>query len=564
MKNGKIDEIVQGKILNIDNELPQNPNNTREKYLFVNDIDQIAHLKIMEHDIWYEGDGDEILNFYRGNINIRYMYEPFFQDNKRSYFWAISATETDFERIHVPLYRDIIDTLSSIVGLPKITHSEKNIQKQIDLIYKENHLDNMISQSVVPLTLNEGWGCFKIDWDLNVSEVPIIQYYRAENVDFTYKYKNRLTQVIYKDFYVKGGETFLLMETRSLENKNLKITKELYHLDSANNLTPCSEQEQKEKFPKLNMLEITIKDFPYLLSVPTIFYGDSSNIGYGRSIMNGKLDLCDALDQSVSMSGMACRVSTPKEYFNTEFLERDNEGLPKAPKTFQRQYVLYKGGKDGSGTPMNSEPVQTTQPNVDYNGYMEYAQELSLHIMQGTVSPATLGIDVAKKDNANAQREKEKITVFTRRTIIYVLSKCVVELMNQSLCVNEYLLAVLNKKGVVVDGKKEYVITQKKYDIHCEFEEFADASFENKATIYGNMLSVDAITPELYVEQLWKDNISEAQKKKEIDYIKEQKEKASGGIGEMFGDNQELDESETSKEGSEKDLKNESFNRNNG
>ena len=40
-----------------------------------------------------------------------------------------------------------------------------------------------------------------------------------------------------------------------------------------------------------------------------------------------------------------------------------------------------------------------------------------LQIMNGIISPATLGMDIAKKDNAEAQREKEKVTVFTRNKL---------------------------------------------------------------------------------------------------------------------------------------------------
>jgi hypothetical protein len=41
-----------------------------------------------------------------------------------------------------------------------------------------------------------------------------------------------------------------------------------------------------------------------------------------------------------------------------------------------------------------------------------------MQIINGVMSPATLGIDISKRDNAEAQREKEKVTIFTRNGII--------------------------------------------------------------------------------------------------------------------------------------------------
>ena len=55
--------------------------------------------------------------------------------------------------------------------------------------------------------------------------------------------------------------------------------------------------------------------------------------------------------------------------------------------------------------------------------------------LQGIISPSTLGIDVKKLDNAEAQREKEKATLYTRNAIVEALQEELPEVI--SFCIRE-------------------------------------------------------------------------------------------------------------------------------
>ena len=63
-----------------------------------------------------------------------------------------------------------------------------------------------------------------------------------------------------------------------------------------------------------------------------------------------------------------------------------------------------------------------------YNATYITALDLAL---QGLISPSTLGIDTKKLDNAEAQREKEKTTLYTRQQIIDALSDTLRELVSR-------------------------------------------------------------------------------------------------------------------------------------
>ena len=568
---------------NAGKKLAQNPDITNEKFLFVNNLNRVNDLKLMEYNIWYEGDSDMLLNFYKGNEAIRYNYEPFFDENKRSYFWSVSSTETDFKRTHSGMPRAIVDTLTNIIG-PAHIHTHEAIEDVLQEILKENNFENLLKQVIIPLTLVEGWGCLKIDWDLDASPYPIIQHYRARDVEFIYKYKTRLVGVIYKDYYNVKGENYVLLEQRTLHQGSLVIEKNMYHYQVGGNedIALLDNKTRTELFPDINFDTITVHNYNKLLSIPLIFFEDSSYVGYGRSIYCGKVDLFDDLDQALSIASISTRRATPKVYIDSEYLERDKDGFPMAPKEFDTKYVMYKGGKRGDGSQSNQDPVRTEQPRLDYEQLQMEAQSIAMHILEGVISPASMGIDVSKKDNADAQREKEKVTVFTREAIMGHLGKQLEEMAEELLDVNSYLVTVQEileaEDPIRAEMENAPGILVHDYDVHCDFDSFADTSFENKLTVLGNALSVDAISPELFVEKLYGNTLTDEQKKKEVDYILERKNPQDqmgdpmAGFGDEEGTVQEEEfpdddgniSNEESKDKSEADMTNLSYNRNNG
>ena len=71
-----------------------------------------------------------------------------------------------------------------------------------------------------------------------------------------------------------------------------------------------------------------------------------------------------------------------------------------------------------NGDGITDGTIQTTQPQLNFDQYSNDAQNKLGFILTGLLSQATMGIDIAKKDNADAQREKEKVTIMTRNNII--------------------------------------------------------------------------------------------------------------------------------------------------
>ena len=489
-----------------------------DRLILVNDKRKIVENKLQEYDVWYSGDSDEILNFYTVQTNIEYNYEPLYSRNKRGYFWSIASTENDIKRTHSGQPRNIVDTLVAIVSKPEVFVGIKDLainesNYTLQEVLEDNNFWDTFTFEQMPMTLVEGWGCYKIDWDLDVSNCPAIKYYRAKNVEFVYRNK-RMIGIIFKDYYTDGKfKNYLFTETRLIYKGNLLIYKELFRING-DDIQPVQEKEIN-KIPELQGIDLSsieIKNFKHFLAVPCIFYKDTvNNDGYGRSIFAGRIDLFDDLDQCLSQSSNTVRRSTAIEYFNTDFLERDKKsGLPKMPHAYDRKYTGFVGGKNSDGTQNTESPVQVTQPQLQFSEYSIEAQNILLQIISGLMSPATMGIDVAKKDNADAQREKEKITIFTRNVIIDAETRILKSLFNQILQAVQYI--------------KFGEITYDKYEISVKFSEFADDSFENKLTKLGEAYTKKTISTDMYLDKLYGDSLSSNDRAKEKKYLESEKQ----------------------------------------
>ena len=116
----------------------------------------------------------------------------------------------------------------------------------------------------------------------------------------------------------------------------------------------------------------------------------------------------------------AVRKSQPKTYIPSALADYNPQtGEPLRPDPFEDSYITVAQNMAEDG----KNQIVSVQPEINTEGYLSaYMTALDL-CMQGLISPSTLGIDVKKLDNAEAQREKEKATLYTRNRIVTVLQK---------------------------------------------------------------------------------------------------------------------------------------------
>ena len=148
--------------------------------------------------------------------------------------------------------------------------------------------------------------------------------------------------------------------------------------------------------------------------------------------------------------------------------------------------------------------IETQNGTIDCNSYMQtYITALDL-CLQGLISPSTLGIDTKKLDNAEAQREKEKTTLYTRQTIIYSLQECIQKLIDK-------VFKTMNTMQQTALEDTEAEVT---------FGEYANPSFESQIETVGKAKTQGVMSIESIVEELYGDSKTDEWKAEEVKRIK--------------------------------------------
>lgn len=479
--------------------LGQNPNNDR--FTFMGDAEKVIAKKVQENKIWYYGDSNELLNFYTAQDTYGNMENPIYNRNKFEYFWGISAEENHIKRVHSGVPNAIVTTITNIVGTPDISSKDENLNARIDKLTTKTNFKNLLNQKQIPMTLVCGWGAFKPIVDRNISDVPLLEWYDGDNVEFAVEH-GIVVGIIYKDYYTYKNKNYVFIETRRIVGGNSKIEYELYRYDKSNQVEKV-DLDEVPYFSKLSKDGLEIPNYKKVLGIPSIFFYDQNNTNYGRSIFMGKLDLFDDLDQDLSQASQTSRVSTPVEYFPVDLIERGKNGEARLPKVYNRQFIGSNSYPNGDGE--LSGEIKTSQPVLNFAQYNDKCMNTLNLILTGILSPATMGMNMAKDDTAMSQREKEKVSLMTRNNIIEREEKFVKETMSILLDLQEWM--------------ETGTITLQDYDISVKFDEFASPSFENVGASLIQLLTQGGLSPKRYVEKLYGDSLSDEEKQEEIDYI---------------------------------------------
>lgn len=428
----------------------------------------------VKNRIWYRGSSQEISELYSQ------------LDVPSTMFWKASSTAgMEIRKIHTGLPALIVNVLANIIvhdfdGVEISRDAEQDIW---DKIYEKNNGDELLKQCIKN-TLVVGDGAFKINFDKDVDEhYPIIEYRSGEYVDFVRK-RGRVTEVIFITEYISDQRRYTLKEHYGYGYVR-------YHLYTEN-----GSETSANAIPQTEWIsgDVTF-DNNIMLAVPCIYGSSPMFEGRGENIFDIKTDSFDALDEAWSQWLDALRAGRTKQYIPECLIPRDkNNGQPIRPNAFDNRFIAI--GDDMSERGMNK--VQTEQASIPHDSYLAtYITALDL-CLQGIISPSTLGIDVKKMDNAEAQREKEKTTLYTRGNLV------------------NFADGVINKLVVSVLACYHMWHKESFYpDMKCtvKFGEYANPSFEavvetvSKGKTAG-IMSIEACVEEMYgdsKEQSWKD-----------------------------------------------------------
>lgn len=454
-------------------------------------------LSAIRNRIWYRGDGNELEQMYQQS--------PEYVDKTK--FWASRCTSgLEMRKIHTGLPGLIVRTLNSIVVADMNDFDfESATQEELwEQIERENKFRKQFEKSLKEV-LFVGDGAYKITINTEVSQYPILEWYPGERIELIREY-GRLKEVVFKTPYKVGERQYILYEHYGYGY----IHNELYRGDTELSLTAVGIEAKDWNF-----------DESLMLAVPLQIYENTKYEGRGGSIFDGKLDSFDAFDEAWSQWMDALRAGRAKTYIPDCLVPHDPEtGQIIRPNPFDNRYFAANGDmREGQ-----KNVIETDQPAIPHDSYLaSYVTALDL-CLQGIISPSTLGIDMKKLDNAEAQREKEKATLYTRNAIIEALQEVLPDLV--SACINAY--HVLMKDPI------------EEVKVEIPFGEYANPSFESQVeTLAKARPGSPIMSVEAQVEELYGDSKDEDWKAEEVERLKNELGIAEGmepGINTALGD----------------------------
>jgi hypothetical protein len=428
-----------------------------------------------KNTIWYNGDSYELSQLFSQIPN----------DNKC--FWGAHETAgLEIRKMHTGLPKMLVNTLTNVTcsDLNDFEFKEDADAELWDRIADENSFNKLVKKSTNNV-LKIGDGAFKISFNSDISELPIIEFYSGENVEFIYN-KGRVKEIKFFTKYNKKEAKYTLEETYGYGY----IYYKLYKDDKEVGLDAIGETMG---------IENVIFDNKKILAVPYMIFESETYPGRGQSIFDGKNDAFDALDEVVSQWLDAIRSGRVKTYIPSSLIPRDmSTGAMLKPNAFDNKFIkIADSMSEGS-----DNKIVTEQPQIQVAAYEStYITNLDL-ALQGLISPSTIGIDVKKLDNAESQREKEKTTLYTRQIIIDTLSIVLKKLIQ-----------------ITFDAYNiQYQHPTKEIEVEVGFGEYANPSFEAVIETMSNPNTPMSI--EAKVEEIWGDSKTKEWKEEEVLRIK--------------------------------------------
>ena len=253
--------------------------------------------------------------------------------------------------------------------------------------------------------------------------------------------------------------------------------------------------------PETAIYEDTAFDGDYIMGVPLVFFTSNKWKGRGKALFEGKTDDLDALDEVISQWLDAVRKGRVNRYIPEDMVPRDpNTGQLIEPNEFDNDYIAIGAVKKEG----YSDKIEVVQPQISYEAYLNSYSAFMDLVLQGIISPATLGIDLKKTDNADSQREKEKITTHTRGTLVKVLCKVLPELVSK-------IMMTYDQMHEKAPGE---------YKVSVKFGEYAAPGFDAVVETVSKARTGGVMSIEKSIDEMYGDTLTEDEKAKEVKRIK--------------------------------------------
>lgn len=475
----------------------------------------------MRNRVWYRGDAGEIEQLFQALDGAGYA-------SGTARFWAKAPSNGEVRKAHSGLPAILVDTLAYLVksdlndvefeagGADATTDSGEieaglqwgdSIREALDAaaiaarsggqaaagtaraadtweeIATDCRWTDIVGEAVSGV-LTVGDGAFKISIDEDVSPYPLLEFWPGDRVEYLRRH-GRITGVVFKTVLPAGGG-YSAGSFGDAHNVDFEL-REIYEPGSVRyELWRDDRQVPLSALPELAEYKPVTYDDKFPLAVPLCVFPSQKYPGRGRSIFDGKTDAFDAHDEVISQWIDAVRHGRVKNYIPEDMIPRDPEtGKLLRVDSFGTNFIQVASSRAEGAA--GAQHIETIQPEIRYDAFVEsYAATLNL-CLQGVVSPATLGIDVGRMSSAEAQREKKDVTGMTRNAITDALEKALPQVVRSMLMAYDLL------QGHAA-GQYEPKVT---------FGEYGAPDFDSRVQTVASAATAGVMSAEAVVDELW-------------------------------------------------------------
>jgi hypothetical protein len=174
-------------------------------------------------------------------------------------------------------------------------------------------------------------------------------------------------------------------------------------------------------------------------------------------------------------------------------------GYALEPDIFGASHIMIRG---------TDAKIETVQPQILSTELLETINKQLIMILGGMLSPSSLGFELQRTPNAEAQREREKVTLVTRDDIIDNETQVIKNILDLALRFED----ALNGKAI---GE---------YDVQVAFADYASPTFNERVNVLVPLLAAAGISIDKFVQEVWAGDLEDEELEEEINKIKEQRQ----------------------------------------
>ena len=383
------------------------------------DNDKHLTRRMLENSVWYSGIEQDLAYFYTKEAPK--FYRKGQASESMNYFW--SKADSRFRKIHSGFPQLICEKMVHLLigngyDITVEGVDEDILQEMLDDILQDNKFKQQIFGKSIETESWSGGIAWKLSWNPQLSEYPIIEAWEPENYSNVI-ISGRIIQDIFYIYYDKGNTQYRLSEIYGVDKKGAYIDYKLEELAYGGNsgephwvTVSLNDLEQTKELKR-----VAFDGYFKRLSLykPNKLPNSEFRHSYiGESDYAGSYGAFDAVDEIISTWIQEFRDSKLYRYFPKELMLKDSSGNSQYPSDFDKDHTLYE---DSPSENVDKQKIVYSQGNIRVDKHIESYKVWVTQILNNAgLSPLTVGVTGLESISASelSQQEREKVSIRTR------------------------------------------------------------------------------------------------------------------------------------------------------